>query len=593
MDHQYDIAIIGSGISGAMLASILAKNQLRVILIDAGTHPRFAVGESMVPESAVLLEMLALRYGIPELAYPGNIANINKHIGTSAAGVKLAFAFAWNGRGQEQDPSQVVSTPVLAPEAHLFRQDVDAYYVALAARLGASVRQMAPIREMEFFDDGAVLHVGEGEQIKVRYVVDAAGYRSPLAALLGLRDGARPMQANTRSIFTHMVGVKTYEDVVATPPISGTPTHLGQSTLHHMFDCGWLWIIPFDNHPFSTNPLCSVGLQFDIGKHGPATSDPEGEFQRFIAQYPSIARHFEGAARVREWTVAPRLNYTSRATTGDRYCLLGHAVGFVDPLFSRGLVNTFESITRLVPVLLRAATEDRWQREDFLSLERYSLDVVRINDRLVANSYTAFTSFPLWNAWFRIWLSGSYIGVLRLRKLLSEYKATCDGDALDRSFEQASFSGHLSIESPHFEAMFDAACTAMESFAAGTLGRDETIKTLHQLYADNRAHLPLDFSDFSNRYLSRPTQEFAKSLLDWANHAPAGLAQKLQRGTQVAPVEFLDAYRWGDRLGLAAMADGARACGGATSVITSMPAPTEANVVGPDARSTHGNRAAS
>ena len=127
MNYDHDVAIIGSGISGSMLAAILAKNGVNVVVLDAGTHPRFAVGESMVPESAVLLELMAERFGIPELAYPGNIAEINRHIGSSAAGVKLAFSFAWNGFRKEHDIADVVSTPVLAPEAHLFRQDIDAY----------------------------------------------------------------------------------------------------------------------------------------------------------------------------------------------------------------------------------------------------------------------------------------------------------------------------------------------------------------------------------------------------------------------------------------------------------------------------------
>ena len=555
MNYDHDVAIIGSGISGSMLAAILAKNGVKVVVLDAGTHPRFAVGESMVPESAVLLELMAARFGIPELAYPGNISEINRHIGSSAAGVKLAFSFAWNGFRKEHDIADVVSTPVLAPEAHLFRQDIDAYYVALAARLGAVIRQQARIQTIDVASEGVTLTLADGHRLHTRFVVDAAGFRAPLADALQLREGARPMQANTRSLFTHMVNVDLYEDVIAPVETHGSPTALSQTTLHHMFDCGWLWIIPFNNQPFSTNPLCSVGLQFDIDRHGPASRDPEREFQQFLADHPSVAKHFKNAARVREWTVAPRLNYTSRETVGDRYCLLGHAVGFVDPLFSRGLVNTFESIARLAPTLLKSLRADRWQREDLLPLERYSLEVVRINDRLVANSYTAFRTFPLWNAWFRIWLSGSYIGVLRLRRILSDYLADRDNEALDAAFENATYPGHLSIESHCYERMFDAACSTMERFKDGEIGEAQTIATLHRLYVENREHLPLDFSDFANRYVSRPTVEFARSLLDWANHAPDGLAAKLARGPNARPFEFLDRYRYGDRLALAARAD--------------------------------------
>ena len=555
MNYDHDVAIIGSGISGSMLAAILAKNGVKVVVLDAGTHPRFAVGESMVPESAVLLELMAARFGIPELAYPGNISEINRHIGSSAAGVKLAFSFAWNGFRKEHDIADVVSTPVLAPEAHLFRQDIDAYYVALAARLGAVIRQQARIQTIDVASEGVTLTLADGHRLHTRFVVDAAGFRAPLADALQLREGARPMQANTRSLFTHMVNVDLYEDVIAPVETHGSPTALSQTTLHHMFDCGWLWIIPFNNQPFSTNPLCSVGLQFDIDRHGPASRDPEREFQQFLADHPSVAKHFKNAARVREWTVAPRLNYTSRETVGDRYCLLGHAVGFVDPLFSRGLVNTFESIARLAPTLLKSLRADRWQREDLLPLERYSLEVVRINDRLVANSYTAFRTFPLWNAWFRIWLSGSYIGVLRLRRILSDYLFDRDNEALDGAFENATYPGHLSIESHCYERMFDAACSTMERFKDGEIGEAQTIATLHRLYVENHEHLPLDFSDFANRYVSRPTVEFAKSLLDWANYAPDGLATKLARGPNARPFEFLDRYRYGDRLALAARAD--------------------------------------
>lgn len=550
---HYDVAIIGSGIAGTMLGAILAKQKLNVVIIDAGTHPRFAVGESMVPESAVLLKILARQYNIPELAWPGEIHALMENIGTSSAGIKLAFSFAWNGKNKAHNPQDVVSTPVLSPEAHLFRQDIDAYYLALAARLGADIRQQTRIQSIEETGDGMLLDLGK-EQIKAKYVVDAAGFRSPVADKFGLREGAREMQSRTRSLFTHMAGVKLYEDVIASTDVTGSPTPLSQSTLHHMFEGGWLWIIPFNNHPYSTNTLCSVGLQFDIDKHGPA-GDPEEEFTRFLDEHPSVARHFESAARVREWTVAPRLNYTSRESVGERYCLLGHAVGFVDPLFSRGLVNTFESILRVAPKIVHAVRQDDWSKERFASYQHYSLEVVKVNDRLVANSFTAFDSFPLWNAWFRIWISGSYIGVLRLRKILSDYQQHGDDERLEKEFESATYPGHLSIESPFYEAIFDKACETMEAYRAGNLPEKEVIATLHALFADNREHFPIDFSDFTNRYLSRATEEFADSLFYWAHNAPGGIGHLFDRGDKPVRFDFLDPYRYGDRQQLNQHAD--------------------------------------
>ena len=553
MEAHYDVAIIGSGISGTMLGAILAKNGVRTVIIDAGTHPRFAVGESMIPESGVLLDILAARYDIPELSYPARVDTLINNVGTSSAGIKLSFGFAWNERHHAQRLDHIDSFPIVAPEAHLFRQDVDAYYLALAARLGATVWQQTRIQHIQKEADAMVLKTGK-QDIRVSYVVDAAGYRSPIAKTFGLRDGATCMQTRTRSMFTHMTNVTLFEEAIAPIERTGMANHLSQSTLHQMFKGGWLWIIPFNNHPYSTNTLCSIGLQLDLDEYGPA-GDPEEEFQQLLADYPSIAKHFTQAARVREWTVAPRLNYNSRELIGNRYCLLGHAAGFVDPLFSRGLANTFESVARVAPKLLRAVKENRFKRQDFDSYEQYGLNVVATNDRLVANSFTAFDSFPLWNAWFRAWVAGSYIGVLRWRKIFDDYQRTGDDDALERAIDETTYPGQLSLESHRFEEMFDKACAQMEAYKAGDRSESEVIDTLQQLYEEYRADLPVDFTDFSNRCVSRSSQEFANHLQQWAHTAPNGLSEKLDRGTAPLAFDFLDDYRYGGRVALARQAD--------------------------------------
>lgn len=553
MDTHYDVAIIGSGISGAMLGGILAKQGIRTLIIDAGTHPHFAVGESMIPEGGVLLDLLAERYDIPELRYPARVDTLIENVGSSSAGIKLSFGFAWNAPYQEQRIDHIDSFPIIAPEAHLFRQDVDAYYVALAARLGATLWQQTRILGIQEHEDGMVLNTGK-QDVHVKYVVDAAGFRSPLAQLFKLRDNARGMQTRTRSMFTHMTGVTLYEDAIAPIEATGMANHLSQSTLHQMFKGGWLWIIPFNNHPHSTNTLCSVGLQLDIDEHGPA-GDPEEEFRTLLETYPSIAKHFTQASRVREWTVAPRLNYTSRKVTGDRYCLLGHAIGFVDPLFSRGLANTFESVARVAPKLIRAVANDHFHKEDFATYEAYGLNVIKTNDRLVANSFTAFDSFSLWNAWFRAWVAGSYIGVLRWRRILADYERTHDDDALERAFDETTYPGQLSLESHRFEEMFDRACALMECYKAGELAEGKVIAGLKALYVEYRDDLPVDFSNFENRCVSRSSQAFADHLLQWAHTAPNGLSDKLSRGTEPMPFEFLDHYRYGDREALSRQAD--------------------------------------
>ncbi len=72
-----------------------------------------------------------------------------------------------------------------------------------------------------------------------------------------------------------MLNVKAYEEVASNTDQSPIP--LFQSTLHHIFEEGWLWIIPFDNHSKSTNRLCSVGFQYNCLKYQPSGT-PEQEF---------------------------------------------------------------------------------------------------------------------------------------------------------------------------------------------------------------------------------------------------------------------------------------------------------------------------
>ena len=59
----YDVAILGTGIGGSILGCILAKNGLRVVMLEQQEHPRFAIGESTVPETTLLFRVLAARYG--------------------------------------------------------------------------------------------------------------------------------------------------------------------------------------------------------------------------------------------------------------------------------------------------------------------------------------------------------------------------------------------------------------------------------------------------------------------------------------------------------------------------------------------------
>ena len=98
---KYDVAIIGSGIGGSTLASVLARQGLSVIVFEGGAHPKFAVGESMILETSEMMRALAEFYDVPELAYFSS-ENYFQYAGLSH-GVKRHFSFVHHNVGHEQD----------------------------------------------------------------------------------------------------------------------------------------------------------------------------------------------------------------------------------------------------------------------------------------------------------------------------------------------------------------------------------------------------------------------------------------------------------------------------------------------------------
>ena len=344
--REWDVAILGSGMAGGILGLLLARHGAKVLILDKGRHPRFAVGESTVPHTSSMLRLTAARYDVPELAHIASLQGLRKHVGSSC-GIKRHFGFVHHEEGREPRTGAANQTliPELAhgPESHLFRQDVDAYLVHMAIRRGATVLQGRGMAGFEIGDRGVRLEDDRGTTHRARYLVDACGFASPLARELGLRSDPNPLRTHSRTLFTHMIDVPTYESSLGAD--DGMPRRWSQGTLHHFFEGGWLWVIPFDNHGGSTNPLCSVGLTLDPRLYPRGSEGPEEEFAAFLERFPAVRRQLRDARPVRDWVATGRLQYTSSRSVGDRYCLMSHSAGFIDALFSRGLRTPWKSPT--------------------------------------------------------------------------------------------------------------------------------------------------------------------------------------------------------------------------------------------------------
>ncbi|WP_018638606.1 NAD(P)/FAD-dependent oxidoreductase [Parafrankia elaeagni] len=488
-EYDFSVAILGSGIAGSTLANILARHGHSVVLVDSGTHPRFALGESTIGETTYLLKLLSKRFDVPELGHVSSFDGVREHV-SSACGVKRNFGFVYHREGEIQNPDEVTQCSVSefpnGPEMHMHRQDIDSYLFYSAVRHGAHPRQRTFVDHVEFTDTAATLVTKSNERIRVRYVVDASGRNSVLANQYGLRDDPCRFRTHSRTLFTHMVGVTPFDEV--TRP-SGQPSPWYQGTLHHLFDGGWLWVIPFDNHQRATNPLCSVGLNLDtrrFPKQPGARADEE--WQAFLDRFPSVARQFEGARPTWEWVSTGRTQYSSTRTVGDRWAMMSHAAGAVDALFSRGMANTMQVIYAFAPLLMEALADGDLSAERFAPIEQLNQTILDVNDQLVAGSYVSFRDFDLWRAWSKVWFMAWNLGISRIVGTYFTFEESGD-PALFEQLSDAPFPGTFCPDLPEFQDLFRQLGTIMEQVDGGRTAPGQAVDQLARLLG-SAAFLP-------------------------------------------------------------------------------------------------------
>lgn len=508
---MYDVAIIGSGIGGSTLAAVLARQGLSVIVFEGGTHPRFTIGESMILETSEVMRALAEFYDVPELAYFSS-ENFFSHIGTSH-GVKRHFSFLHHTAGQQQDIHKSLQAVIpklpYGHEIHINRQDSDYLLTSIAISYGATVLQSTLIQDIQLNADDVVLATNKGAAYHARYVVDAGGMRSLLANKFAWRH--HDLLAHSRTIYTHMIDVPCFNNVGPSQATYGFPYPLSQGTLHHVFHGGWLWIIPFNNHPAATNPLCSVGLQLDPRIY-PQRNDltPEAEFYTLINQFPDLHAQLQQARPVRAWMRVDRLQYAAHHIVGDRFALLAHAAGFIDPLYSKGLYLTHMSIFWLADLLLKAKQTGDYSATAFVALEEMTLNYIGMHDRLVASSFKAWSNVKLWQVYAVLWLLGAYLEYVRLvinrmrAKDRAEYLTLLQphrlaGGGFEPFFAiQAQIDGLIDKVNPADEAEVDRTVAAIKALFASFPWLSSAFRDLlngKRYLPDNKLRLNLLTSD--------------------------------------------------------------------------------------------------
>ena len=144
MKSDFDIAVVGSGFAGSLMAMIARRLGYSVVLLERGKHPRFAIGESSTPLANLLLEELARRYDLPRLLPFTKWGSWQREHPEIAVGLKRGFTFYHHRFGQPfaADPERRDQLLVGASprdkiaDTHWYRADFDAFLVHEAQRLG-------------------------------------------------------------------------------------------------------------------------------------------------------------------------------------------------------------------------------------------------------------------------------------------------------------------------------------------------------------------------------------------------------------------------------------------------------------------------
>jgi flavin-dependent dehydrogenase len=306
--QRCDVLVIGGGPAGCTIAPLLAEKGYAVTLLEKAHHPRFHIGESLLPANLPLFEKL----GVAEQV--------------SAIGMKkygAEFNSPWHDCSQAYEFADAIDSSM--PMAYqVLRSAFDEILIKNAARLGVNVVQGCTAKQVSFLPEDNGVHVcadqddGAQSNWQARYVVDASGRDTVLSSQLKLK--VRNAKHNSVALYAHFSNAQRE-----------TGREGGNISIF-WFAHGWFWYIPL------VDGVTSVGMvtwpYFMKTRQG---SSLEQFFMDGVAQCPALQQRLASATMKGSATATGNFSYTSRHSHGKNYMLLGDAFAFVDPIFSSGV----------------------------------------------------------------------------------------------------------------------------------------------------------------------------------------------------------------------------------------------------------------
>lgn len=308
--RDVDVMVIGGGPAGSTVAALLAGRGFSVSVADKDRHPRFHIGESLLPLNLPLLDKLGVREAIDRIGMPKWCAEFvsPQHDGKTTV---FPFARAWDKT---------------IPYAYQVRRsDFDKVLLDNARAKGAEVVEGCRVEDVAFRPGERTIvraQVKDGDapaafEWRARYVIDASGRDTFLANRLQTK------QKNPRHASSALYG--HFRNAVRNPGRDE-----GNITIY-WFDHGWFWFIPLADGTTSVGAVC---WPYYLRSR---KSDPTTFFHETIALCPPLAARLKKAELIGPATATGNYTYRSTRTSGEGYLLVGDAFAFLDPVFSSGV----------------------------------------------------------------------------------------------------------------------------------------------------------------------------------------------------------------------------------------------------------------
>jgi flavin-dependent dehydrogenase len=361
----HEVLVIGGGPAGSTVSTLIAQRGYRVQLFEREHFPRFHIGESLIPETYWVLKRLNMldKMKRSHFVKKHSVQFINQH-------GKLSEPFYF----VDHKPHECSQT------WQVYREEFDKLMLENAREHGVDVHEGVRVLEVLFEGSRAVgvriqEENGTEREVRAAVVVDASGQSSMIMSRLGLREWDPVLRKAALWTYWENAQRDTGKDEGATLVIQTQGKN------------GWFWYIPLHNNIVSVGVVASWDYLFASRPN----KDHETIYFEEVDRCPGLKPRLANAKRAGPYRAAKEYSYRSKQVAGDGWVLVGDAFGFLDPLYSSGVLLALKSGSLAADAVveglqkndLSAAQLGKWGPEFVAGMERMR--------RLVCEYYDGFS----------------------------------------------------------------------------------------------------------------------------------------------------------------------------------------------------------